>query len=504
MQTRRFTHLSSLALVALLTLLVSSVGADGSKLKGPWTVNVGGEELAADTDDDASTASRLCAHTPQQYEAIVTDMQQRMAAANVPGGAVAIVCNGQLNFAAGVGVKRHQLPDPVTPDTVFRVGSLSKMITAMAALSLVDEHRLNLHQPVTDYVPWFAVQPPYHASSITTHDLLTHRSAIPSAAPISCPTGPSAIEDFFREKNPMGLYGPPARYHNYSNTGYAMGGLVIETVDGRPYDEVVQARVVDRAGMTGATLDPEVAEAADHATGHAVSGGTITATYAPSSYDCGYMHPAGFVFANIRDYGRLAEVLLNRGRGVLRPRSAADMQAPQVWTQINQDGYYGYGLYHDTYKGIDIVWHVGVIPGFQTRLVRIASTRDAVVIFINAGGNTLTPTSVADRALDILYDLGDIPPTDYSQPPSAWQAYEGTYYDPNLYGEIRVEVRGDRLDFDFIDLDWSGSSAQSPIGTFSINPAGLGTRMVNFHRDDDGPAQAIVFWQRTVAERVKP
>src|SRR5262249_15956966 len=153
------------------------------------------------------------------------DMQRQIEAVGIPGAAIAIVCNDRLNFAAGVGLKRHDLPDPVQPDTLFHVASLTKMLTAVSVLSLLDQHPLDLSRPITDYLPWFAIQPPYEDFTITTHHLLTHQSGIPSMAGLDCPKH-RELEDFFREGNPTQLYSAPGRYWNYKNTGYMLAGLL--------------------------------------------------------------------------------------------------------------------------------------------------------------------------------------------------------------------------------------------------------------------------------------
>ncbi len=421
-------------------------------------------------------------------------MRQRMEAAGVPGGAIAIVRDGQLDFSAGVGVKRHDRSDPVGPDTLFRVASLTKVLTAIAVMSLVDGGRLDLSRPITDYVPWFAVRPPYDASAITTQELLIHRAALPNGAPPNCPTGPGAIRDYFRENNPLLLWAPPGRYYNYSNYNYALVGLVAETVDGRPYAEMMRERVFEPAGMTTATFDTAAAQAADHTVGHTLSStGTVTATYEPTSYDCGHTYPAGGAFASVRDYARLAEVLLGNGGGVLSPESNQALQSPQVWTRNHRDSYSGYGLIVTKYKGIDVVVHEGGLPGFLTYLMLVPGRRDSVIVFLNGRGSGLNAFTFAQRALDILYDLSGVPPADYSTPPWMWTAYEGTYRDPNRWGTVRVQLRGDRLWGDFVDLGWSGPFTQLADDRFSISPPGAALTPI-FHRaENQAKAEAIVF-----------
>src|SRR5262249_37947488 len=145
----------------------------------------------------------------------------------------------------------------------------------------------------------------------------------------------------------------------------------------------------------------------------------------------------------------------------------------------------------------------GATAGFATYLVMVPETKDAVVIFANAFGSSLGRIdALGQSALDTLYGLEKVPPTDYRTPPATWTAYEGTYYDPTRCGEIRVEPRADGLWFHFVDVDWSGSTTQNLNGDFTINPGGTGAVSSWFHRRDEGPAEAIIFNQNATALRV--
>lgn len=445
-----------------------------------------------------NATSQGCSHTSEQYQEIVTFMEERLATDGTPGGSIAIVCNGALNFSAGVGVKHHEGKDPVTPDTLFRVASMSKVLAGISALSLVEEGQLDLHAPITDYLPWFEVAAPYDASSITVHQLLTHTSGIPTTTP----PFPQRVtlEEFFRESSPMTLWGPPGGYYNYSNAGFSLAGFVEETIDGRSYADVVQARVFDPAGMTGATFDSEVVETRDFSYAHLLTNGVVTTVNPPTFVRSEVSRPPGGAWISAEDYAHLAETLLDGGRDMLSPESVRELQGRQQWTYLNPDRYYGYGELTQKYKTLDVVTHSGGgANGMTSNFVMVPETKDAVVVLLNS--NPGSPAVITNRALDILYDLGGVPGNNYRTDPSTWDVFEGTYYDPVRWGEIRVEVRAERLWFHFMDVDWSGSTVQNAIGSFTINPGGLGALATTFARYGDEPAEAVVFTQNATALR---
>ena len=114
---------------------------------------------------------------PYQLE---QQIQELMHAAYVPGMALAVVQDRDIGYARGFGVTSVEDGRiPVTPQTVFRIGSVTKPLTGTAVMSLVDEGRLSLDEPVTTYLPWLTLSEPGAAERVTARMLLCHRSGLP-------------------------------------------------------------------------------------------------------------------------------------------------------------------------------------------------------------------------------------------------------------------------------------------------------------------------------------
>ena len=125
---------------------------------------------------------------------------------------------------------------------MFEIGSIGKSFTNVALLQLHDEGALDLHGPVSGYLPWFEVHSDF--GPITTHHLMTHTAGLPSGTDV----GPHGLYESWALRNQR-TGAPPGEYFRYSNVGYKTLGFLLEELDGRPYQDAIQTRVLDPLGM---------------------------------------------------------------------------------------------------------------------------------------------------------------------------------------------------------------------------------------------------------------
>ncbi len=383
--------------------------------------------------------------TDTRFEYVLGKIEDDMSRHNVPGAAVAIVENGKLAFAAGLGTKKRGSVDPVDAATLFRVDSLSKMILSATAMKLVSEGVLDLSQPITTYVP-LTLAAPYDPSTITTFDLLTHTSGIPdiSVNTTDCPVGLGQAAAWFQAHGSQPLWAPPGAVWNYSNQGYGVAGWILETVSGQAYEDAVAQRVFGPAHMTTATYDVQGISAsttADFSDGH-----TSSQTLPPNFYDCAVTRPPGGILASVIDYAHFAETLFAQGGAMLDPASISAMETGHVDTDELPNGQeqYGFGLEAiDGYKGVHVVLHTGSDDGYRSVFLTVPDQKFAVIIFYNEGFHS--PETIAKDALDEFLNLRDIAAPVYSTPASTWGKYAGTYVDPNNFGAIEVVFGGQDL-----------------------------------------------------------
>ncbi|MGZ3423583.1 MAG: serine hydrolase domain-containing protein [Polyangiales bacterium] len=403
------------------------------------------DDAAADVSPETEASVDTGSETgPSEAEAktfatLVADTETMLASTGTPGASIAIVLHGKLAFAAGVGKRNVKTGDPVTTATLFRAASMSKMIVAATAMTLVDEGKLDLSAPITKYVPWFELASGFDASTLTTELLLSHHASFPCDTIPQCGTTSSGARKDFFVANPQPLWAPPGSIYDYSNTGFTLAATVIEAAAGAAegsYEQLAHDRVMAPSGMTTATFDAKAAKAADHATGYTLDDtGKVTQTIEPASLDCPLLHPPGGINATATDYAHFAELLLANGGSVLKPASVSVMSSPHADMHTFATQSYGLGLIHQfsPYPDHASVWHDGSLPGFLSMVWLVPDSGFAVVAMVNARGGKASADAIVGDALGLFIEearKGQPSKTDAS----TWSGYVGTYDDD--YGTL--------------------------------------------------------------------
>lgn len=374
--------------------------------------------------------------------------KEQLQEEGTPGLALGLVVDGKPWVVRTYGVEDLATRAPVTPQTRFLAGSISKTFTAVALLQLQEEGLVDLQKPLTDYLPWFKVRSRYQP--ITLHHLLTHTAGLPrdrSDLPSSAYTA-LALRD--RE-----IAAPPGERFAYSNIGYQLLSLVVEEVEGRPFGESIRDRILVPMGM--ASTVPEVTQA----------GRLSTATGYQFLYDDRPPYPgeplvpAGWgeysagdanIVTNAPDLSRFLAGLLAQGstapRRLLQPASFARMvQRTVAAPELGPSAFYGYGVILGTQAGDPIVWHSGGMAGFQAILLGDAAERLGVVVLMNGPGD---PRRLAEYALDVLIATRRArppPPVVVAAPLETIpgpEGYVGSYAD-SAGNRIQLEAAGQRL-----------------------------------------------------------
>lgn len=381
------TRIGSLRSVALLFVAVACGPALGEHDGSPPAPSPGAPRQPSPAD--TSSAKEAAA---ARFAALRDALAARLASSGTPGGALAVVTDGQL-FADGVGVRRQGQSEPVTRDTVFSVASVSKPVTATALMSLVQDGHWSLAAHPTTLIPELVVSGPWPASAMTTEQMLTHSSGYPNYAdetysPFSDPS-PNAISSYLLQYQDLQLDFEPGSQFTYSNFGYAVLGLLAERLGQAPYAQVVGDRVLSPAGMATATFSHLEAQARDHAAPHMVVDGAVQ-TY--PLYSTPFFEPFGGLYASVVDLAKFARVLFPMS-GVLEDATTADMLSGRL------GGFMGLGLFLEPSPAGVIASHSGSMGGFLTSLYVVPSARFAVAVCINSDWDESTTEEIARQAL---------------------------------------------------------------------------------------------------------
>lgn len=261
-------------------------------------------------------------------------------------------------------------------DTQFRIGSLTKMLTAVLVLRLRDEGLLDLADPLEKHLPGTGV------GEVTIHQLLGHSAGLSAEAPAPWwERTPGSLRpelaDVLGEQTRMHT---PGRHHHYSNPGYTLLGALIEAVRGASWEQVLRREVLEPLGMHRTSTGPE----APHAGGWAVHPWADAMLPEPAE-DLGLMAPAGQLWSTTADLLRFAVFLAEGDDRVLCAASVAEMKEPSAPPESGDwEGNYGLGLQVIHRKGRTLVGHTGSLPGFLATLWFCAEEDVAAVVLANA------------------------------------------------------------------------------------------------------------------------
>ena len=429
-------------------------------------------------------------------DAVDQCVTQSMAAAGTPGASVAVAMDGALILERGYGVKRRNGSDPVDAETYFRIGSITKQLTAAAVLQQVELGTVVLDDPVTDYVPALELAGQWPADRITVRHLLTHSSAFPDLPfDPGGPTDDGALAEWAADQDEVALHAPPGVFWNYSNPNFNLAGLVAERASGQPYRQYMAQHVFVPAGMTRTTFDPAAVIAdGDYSYGHFTSRG-FEIVYAPDDYDNAVFAPAGYAFSTAGDLVRWALMLIDGGGAVLAPASASQMQSPQVDLELLPGFSYGYGVFIEPFGDLTLREHGGNIWGWGAYLVWELEHDFAVAVLANTFESLPAAAyCIADYALA----QGSTPPPPDPSDPTTWGRFEGIWdFTTNtsypLEGEVTVES-SDELSL----FMWDAHSGWT--ASFTLEHAGYGIFLADL--DEDGvPESDFEFIERGGPER---
>lgn len=421
---------------------------------------------------------------------------------NTPGASLAISVGGEIVYQKGYGVKHADAGGEIDAETVFRIGSTTKQLTAAALMQRVEAGQVDLQAPITTYLPDVRLAPPYDMATITSEHLLTHSTGIPDQYWVVNHT--LGLQDWLPYLQLSALHAPPGRFWNYANPNFSLAGAIVERLGGQPYPDYMAEQIFARAAMTHTTFYPALVEAGGNfATGH-----DGAQRLGPEAFDWPAIGPAGTAFSTPSDMLRWANLLMDGGGAVLSPASAAAMQAPHVPLDIRPWEHYGYGIFVTDFRDVadpeqivTVYDHGGNVYGFSSQLFWVPERDFAVSILAN------TIRSLSGAAYCTLQAVAGVQPrssADLVTGPEDWAAFEGTYAMMNTAMwpfTGRVHLDGETLRLDYSDI------GRSPIvgRDYAMWPALADTFLLD--SDEDGqPETTLVFTfmrDRATGERIE-
>ena len=303
-------------------------------------------------------------------------VKAQMAERHVPGVAVAVIKSGKVVKMKGYGVASLEFNVPVTPQTTFEIGSVSKQMTAAALMLLVEEGKIGLDDPISKYLK----NTPDTWKTVTIRHLLTHSSGVKSYTSLDGfeLIKRMKVEDFIKQLAPQPLEFAPGEKNIYSNSGFSLLAYVIENVSGKQYMDFMRERIFTPLGMRSCgDRDPQFI-IPNRATGYEWRNDRYTGR----DWDLTDLKGAGTIVCTIEDMVKWDEAL--DGGKFLAPESRK-----AIWTQFTfnngQLSPYGFGWRISDVRGHKLIGHTGQTAGFAAANYRFVDDRIDVVVLTNQG-----------------------------------------------------------------------------------------------------------------------
>jgi len=330
----------------------------------------------------AIAAEDFALDEPQQAQdidiaAIDAYLEAAMAVAHIPGLALGIVQNDRIVHLRGFGTA-DPTGRPVTPQTPFILGSVSKSFTALAVTQLIEAGRLELDSPVQRYLPWFRVADASASSQITVGHLLSHTSGLSRSASYMGEGKERTLEQRIRDLGEAELTHAVGSSYAYSNANYATLGLLVETVSGQSYGDYIQQQIFDRLDMRHSFVSQARAREDDLAAGYRIWFGFPVAANISYGED---VLPSYALISSAEDMTHYLIAQLNGGS--FGDRSVASPEAIQAMHTPSEGALYGRGWRKAAVNGVPAIFHGGVAHNYQSFVAFSPEERWGVVVLMN-------------------------------------------------------------------------------------------------------------------------
>jgi len=338
-------------------------------------------------------------------------IEKALADYQVPGLVVGVVVDGHVVYAKGFGYRDLEQKQPMTPETLFAIGSCTKAFTAFAMGNLVDEGRLEWDQPVIDILPEFRLWDQYATVNLTIRDILTHRSGMPRHEFVWYNSKMSKSEMLKRIRYLQPSFDIRERYQ-YGNLMYFTAGLAMEQAAGKPWEELIREKILNPLNMTHTNFSIEETQKTDnYAFPYLEKGDQLKKIPFRSLSLIG---AAGSINSTLDDMMHWIQMQVGGGvyknQALISPATLQELHAAQVIVpgapETKETLLYAYGIGWAvlSYRGHYLVSHDGVSDGFTSVVALLPAENIGLVILSNKNMTSL-PRYLSFELMDQLLGL---------------------------------------------------------------------------------------------------
>ncbi|MBZ5719684.1 MAG: beta-lactamase family protein [Acidobacteriia bacterium] len=413
------------------------------------------------------------------YQRLDAFVAREMHDQGIPGMSLALTDRNGLLYAKTYGYADTKLQKPVTPETEFEIGSISKSFTSISLLQLVEAGKFDPQQPITKYLPWFSIHSNY--TPITAHDVMTHTAGLARDRDDI----PSSLYQAAEVRDLWTGY-EPGKYFAYSNIGYQIMGYMLEEITGKSSADNVRERLLQPLGMSHSEPVFTHDTYSRLATGYAPlyddrpnrpSSPLIEAPWL--EYGAG----DGAIVSTASDMAIYLRMLLNHGvgpNGRIISEKSFDLLT-QHGAEESKAVWYGYGMSTATADGHTYIAHDGGMVGYSSQLRGDMDNGVGVIALVNFPGGPGRIPGYALKLLRAVDESRDLPPLPEEEPPTRIKNaadFAGVYATPEGK-KLTLAAEGESLLLNYgggkIALEaWGKDAVLVPNPDFALFPLRFG------------------------------
>ena len=392
----------------------------------------------------AQNAARSNSTADPRFDRVAAALQDKMKELGVPGAALGVLADG-VTRTRGFGVTNIDHPLPVTDDTLFQIGSISKTFTGTAMMRLVEQNRLQLDDPIRKHLPDFKVKDAEASARATIRDTLTHMGGWEGDFFDDPSSGDDALQRIVARMADLEQTAKVGEMWGYNNAGFYLAGRVIEVVTGKPFERAMRELVLDPLGIDTAYFFPAEVMTRRFVVGHAAPK-NVPSVIGPWPVPRA-ANAAGGITTNVGSMLRYAAFHMGDGVNTTGTRVLSAESLRQMRTTVvpktGTEQTMGLTWHLSRAGGLTVAEHGGGTIG-QISLLRLVPERAfALAIVTNSGRGSVLNTHVARAAMEAYLGIQHTPPARMAANAAALQEYTGTY--ARQYADVTVTVQGDAL-----------------------------------------------------------
>jgi CubicO group peptidase (beta-lactamase class C family) len=344
----------------------------------------------------------------QRLTLLVEQLEQQRQTLHVPGMAIAVIKDDEVILTHGFGIANIEKETPVTPETIFAIGSSTKAFTSTLVGMLVDEGKMDWDDPVTKYLPYFHmnVNSDDESDEPTLRDVLSHRTGFTRMGLLFA-SGQIPREEVLLDSTKAEPYVPFREKFYYSNVMYMSAGVAVGKAAGADWDTLVKERIFELLDMDSTTTSILRAEKDSRlASGYLWDEDLQAYEYRPMR-NVDNIGPSGSINSNVLDMAQWLRLQLNRGEYEGR-RLVSEENLRETWTtqiDIAENVGYGMGWMIREWEGQPVIEHGGNVDGFTAQVAMLPESDIGFVLLTNASVSPLPPL-----AINLVWDtlLGEV------------------------------------------------------------------------------------------------